>query len=280
MVICPDASRAQNSIAAVSAEGSTVWVLIRRLNFFSIPALSVKSSLRSSQWLDPCGVAAGPDRPADGVLPGAALSTSSCANAGSGWGMGRSWGVLPHARRLVLHKAGTGRQKVETHSPQPRPRGDLSGRVWRAADPAWTARRRSSAGSPRPSSTSYAAPRPACAPARPWPCRGRGAWRPERPRTSGRTSHGYGGSARWLPDTARAVPPASPARLIPPDQSISPDWNRRGVRPKWAPTVRESLNRAGSSTPAAYVRATSGPTPGTVISRLEAALALTRAAIC
>ena len=32
MVIWPDASRAQNSIAAVSAEGSTVWVLIRRLN--------------------------------------------------------------------------------------------------------------------------------------------------------------------------------------------------------------------------------------------------------
>src|SRR5271165_400293 len=32
MVICPDASRAQNSMAAVSAQGSTVWVLIRRLN--------------------------------------------------------------------------------------------------------------------------------------------------------------------------------------------------------------------------------------------------------
>jgi len=38
---------------------------------------------------------------------------------------------------------------------------------------------------------------------------------------------------------------------MPPDQSISPDWNRRGVSPKWAPTVRELLNRAGSSTPAA-----------------------------
>ena len=32
MVICPEASSAQNIIAAVSAEGSTVWVLIRRLN--------------------------------------------------------------------------------------------------------------------------------------------------------------------------------------------------------------------------------------------------------
>ena len=32
MLICPEASSAQNNIAAVSAEGSTVWVLIRRLN--------------------------------------------------------------------------------------------------------------------------------------------------------------------------------------------------------------------------------------------------------
>jgi hypothetical protein len=32
MLICPEASSAQNSIAAVSADGSTVCVLIRRLN--------------------------------------------------------------------------------------------------------------------------------------------------------------------------------------------------------------------------------------------------------
>ena len=32
IVIWPEASNAQNSIAAVSAEGNTVWVLIRRLN--------------------------------------------------------------------------------------------------------------------------------------------------------------------------------------------------------------------------------------------------------
>src|SRR4249920_2015232 len=32
MLICPEASKAQNSMAAVSAEGSTVCVLIRRLN--------------------------------------------------------------------------------------------------------------------------------------------------------------------------------------------------------------------------------------------------------
>src|SRR5258705_3744872 len=32
ILICPEASNAQNNIAAVSADGSTVWVLIRRLN--------------------------------------------------------------------------------------------------------------------------------------------------------------------------------------------------------------------------------------------------------
>ena len=32
MLICPEASSAQNIIAAVSADGNTVWVLIRRLN--------------------------------------------------------------------------------------------------------------------------------------------------------------------------------------------------------------------------------------------------------
>src|SRR5258708_39773320 len=32
MLICPDASSAQNNIAAVSADGRTVCVLIRRLN--------------------------------------------------------------------------------------------------------------------------------------------------------------------------------------------------------------------------------------------------------
>jgi hypothetical protein len=32
MLIWPDASRAQNSITAVSADGRTVWVLMRRLN--------------------------------------------------------------------------------------------------------------------------------------------------------------------------------------------------------------------------------------------------------
>jgi hypothetical protein len=32
MLIWPEASRAQNSMAAVSVDGSPVWALIRRLN--------------------------------------------------------------------------------------------------------------------------------------------------------------------------------------------------------------------------------------------------------
>ena len=43
----PEADSAQNSMAAVSADGSTVWVLMQRLNSFSIPAPSVNSSLHS-----------------------------------------------------------------------------------------------------------------------------------------------------------------------------------------------------------------------------------------
>ena len=37
MVIWPDANSAQNSVAAVSAKGSTVWVLIRRLAPYQRP---------------------------------------------------------------------------------------------------------------------------------------------------------------------------------------------------------------------------------------------------
>ncbi len=67
---------------------------------------------------------------------------------------------------------------------------------------------------------------------------------------------------------------------MPPDQSISPDCHCLGVRPKWAPTLRDFENRDGSSTAAAYVSATSGPTPGTVIRRRHGSLAFARAAIC
>src|SRR3954464_4079039 len=41
---------------------------------------------------------------------------------------------------------------------------------------------------------------------------------------------------------------ASPPLLIPPITSVSPDWYRLGVSPKWAPTALEDRNRPGSST--------------------------------
>ena len=47
-----------------------------------------------------------------------------------------------------------------------------------------------------------------------------------------------------------------------PELSFSPDWKRRGVRPKWAPTVRELLKRAGTSTAALKLSAVISPTPG------------------
>ena len=43
MLIWPEASNAQNSMAAVSAEGNTVWVLIRRLNSSCSPLDCVRS---------------------------------------------------------------------------------------------------------------------------------------------------------------------------------------------------------------------------------------------
>jgi C4-dicarboxylate-binding protein DctP len=51
--------------------------------------------------------------------------------------------------------------------------------------------------------------------------------------------------------------------------STSPDWKRRGVRPKYAATVREDLKRLGSSTAALNVNAVTGPTPGMDIKREE-----------
>ena len=50
MLIWPEASSAQNNMAAVSAEGSTVWVLIRRLNSSCNRSIAfVVRALR--QWL-------------------------------------------------------------------------------------------------------------------------------------------------------------------------------------------------------------------------------------
>src|SRR5690349_22153110 len=72
---------------------------------------------------------------------------------------------------------------------------------------------------------------------------------------------------------------ASPALLIPPVTSVSPDWYFFGVRPKWAPTSREWRNRAGSSTAEVDVIATRAPTPGTVISRRQAVSSRTTASM-
>lgn len=56
---------------------------------------------------------------------------------------------------------------------------------------------------------------------------------------------------------------ASPALVIEPDLSVSPDWYRPGVRPKLAQTAIELLNRVGSSITARKVIAMAAPTPGT-----------------
>ena len=40
----------------------------------------------------------------------------------------------------------------------------------------------------------------------------------------------------------------SPALVIPPEMSRSPDWLREGVRPTHGPTFFEDVNREGSST--------------------------------
>jgi hypothetical protein len=52
VVICPEASSAQNSMAAVSADGSTVCVLMRRLN--SSCSRSMALVVRADRhWLKP-----------------------------------------------------------------------------------------------------------------------------------------------------------------------------------------------------------------------------------
>src|SRR5690349_15303363 len=64
---------------------------------------------------------------------------------------------------------------------------------------------------------------------------------------------------------------ASPALLMPPVTSVSPDRYRLGVSPKCAPTALAVRNRPGSSTAVLKVTATSAPTPGAVISRRQTA---------
>src|ERR1700736_6438406 len=59
MLICPEASSAQNIIAAVSDDGSTVWVLIRRLNSSCNRSIALVVR-RLRHWL--CGRRAQPVR--------------------------------------------------------------------------------------------------------------------------------------------------------------------------------------------------------------------------
>lgn len=66
---------------------------------------------------------------------------------------------------------------------------------------------------------------------------------------------------------ARSVGQSSPHRLMRPCTSVSPDWHRRGVRPRCAPTSRDLRKRLGGSMVARNANAVSGPTPGTVTRR-------------
>ena len=55
MVIWPDANSAQNNMAAVSAEGSTVWVLIRRLNSSCRRSIAFVTGMRIAVPARPAG---------------------------------------------------------------------------------------------------------------------------------------------------------------------------------------------------------------------------------
>src|SRR5438132_10448359 len=55
MLICPEASSAQNNIAAVSADGSTVWVLIRRLNSSWSRSIALVTGMRIAVPARPAG---------------------------------------------------------------------------------------------------------------------------------------------------------------------------------------------------------------------------------
>lgn len=61
----------------------------------------------------------------------------------------------------------------------------------------------------------------------------------------------------------------SPALVIPPDTSRSPDWLREGVRLTQGPTRFEERKRFGSSIAARNVSATTAPIPGIVMRRWQ-----------
>ena len=75
MLICPEASNAQNSMAAVSAEGSTVCVLILRLNS-SCSRSTAFDVLALFHWLDGSRVNANNRSPASSKLSATARCLS------------------------------------------------------------------------------------------------------------------------------------------------------------------------------------------------------------
>src|ERR1700686_1228445 len=82
MLICPEASSAQNIIAAVSADGSTVWVLIRRLN--SSWSRSIALVVRALfHWLGGSRVKVKSRSPASWRLSDTALHLTPFAKEGS-----------------------------------------------------------------------------------------------------------------------------------------------------------------------------------------------------
>ena len=52
LLICPEASCAQTNIAAVSADGRTVWVLIRRLNSSCKRSIALVVQLIAGNWIN------------------------------------------------------------------------------------------------------------------------------------------------------------------------------------------------------------------------------------
>src|SRR5262249_3044713 len=62
---------------------------------------------------------------------------------------------------------------------------------------------------------------------------------------------------------------SSPVRVMPPLTSLSPDWYFFGTNPNSAPIVFDLAIRPGSSIADLNVMATSGPTPGLLISRRQ-----------
>lgn len=73
---------------------------------------------------------------------------------------------------------------------------------------------------------------------------------------------------------------ASPALVIPPVTSRSPDCCREGVRPTHGPTFFDDENRAGSSTADLKVNATTAPTAGMVISKRQVGSSCARLRTC